>query len=297
MNYTLHQLKILIEVARQKSVTKASEELHMTQPAVSIQLRNFQDQFDIPLFEVIGKRLFITDFGNSVVSIAQRIINEAENIRYMSTEFKGLYRGKLKISSVSTGKYVIPYFLNEFLSMHPGIDLELDVSNKKNVIDQLKNNQIDFALVSVPPEGISTDEVLLMDNELYLISNQPEINPNAPIIKRELGSATRTAMESYFKNTKAGVKSLQLTSNEAVKQAVIAGLGNSILPLIGIRNEINTKQLYIIPSKGLPIRTSWRLIWRKEKKLSPIARAYLEFVSENKKAIEKKYFGELKNPL
>ena len=284
MNYTLHQLLIFLEVVKQQSITKAAAAMYMTQPALSIQLKNFQNQFDIPLTEVIGKQLYITDFGKSIAEIAENVIKEADAIKYKTKEYSDLIAGKLRISSASTGKYVIPYFLSGFQKRYPGIDIILDVSNKTTVVQNLKDNEIDFALVSVIPEGIDTEEELLLENKIFKVSNKNVSTRDSPLIFREDGSATRMAMDEYYKKVKER-KSIKLTSNEAVKQAVIAGLGNSLIPLIGIKNELNNGELHIIPSKGLPIVTNWRLIWLKKKKLSPIAQTYLDFLRENKEDI------------
>jgi DNA-binding transcriptional LysR family regulator len=289
MNYTLHQLLIFLEVVKQQSVTKAAAAMYMTQPALSIQLKNFQNQFDIPLTEVIGKQLYVTDFGKSIAEIAENVIQEADAIKYKTKEYSDLLAGKLRISSASTGKYVIPYFLSGFQKRYPGIDIILDVSNKTTVVQNLKDNEVDFALVSVVPEGIDIEEELLLENKIFKVSNKNISTKESPLIFREDGSATRMAMDQYYKKVKER-KSIKLTSNEAVKQAVIAGLGNSLIPLIGIKNELNNGELHIIPSKGLPIVTSWRLIWLKKKKLSPIALTYLDFLRENKEDIIQRKF-------
>ncbi|MFT4738918.1 MAG: DNA-binding transcriptional LysR family regulator, partial [Paraglaciecola sp.] len=229
MNYTIHQLRIFLKVIQKRSVTKASEELFMTQPAVSIQLKNLQDQFDIPLTEIIGRQLYVTDFGKEIGVIAERVVQELESINYKTQAYQGLLTGKLKISAASTGKYVLPFFLSGFLERHTGIDLVLDVTNKSRVIESLKKNEIDFALVSVVPDNIQIEEELLIENKLYLLSNQSHSDENKPLIYREEGSATRIAMEKYFeKHQGAHRKGMEMTSNEGVKQAVIAGLGNSI---------------------------------------------------------------------
>ncbi len=285
----MHQLKIFVEVFRQQSVTKAAEEMYMTQPALSIQLKNFPNQFDIALFDKTGKRIYLTDFGKTIAEISENILKEADALKYKTREYEGLLTGKLRISSASTGKYVIPYFLSEFIHLNPGIDLRLDVSNKTLVMQNVRNNEVDFALVSVVPEKFKLNEEVLLENKLYLVGNDPKFNDEFPLIYREDGSATRGAMEDYL-GFPTKRKSIKLTSNEAVKQAVIAGLGYSILPLIGMKNEITTKQLYIIPSKGLPITTYWRLIWLKTKKLSPIAAAFLEFIQHEKERIINAYF-------
>jgi DNA-binding transcriptional LysR family regulator len=284
MNYTLHQLQVFLEVVRQQSITRAARKMHMTQPALSIQLKNFQLQFDVPLTEVVGKKLYVTEFGQSIAELAENVLKEADAIKYKTKEYKGLYTGQLKISSASTGKYVIPYFLNGFLRDYTGVDLVLDVTNKTQVVSSLKNNEIDFAVVSVVPDGISVKEELLLENHLYLVGNTKHFDQDRPLIFREAGSATRLAMDRYLGKGKKR-KRIELTSNEAIKQAVIAGLGYSIIPLIGIKNELAREELYIIPDKSLPVTTTWRLVWLKNKRLSPVAQAYLNFVQNNKSQI------------
>ncbi len=300
MNYTLHQLTTFLKVAEKQSITRAADELHLTQPAVSIQLKNLQDQFDIPLFEVIGRQLYITDFGKEIVESSQKIIAEVNEIKNKALAFKGLLAGQLKISVVSTGKYVMPYFLSDFTNLHTGVQLTMDVTNKSMVIESLEKNEVDFALVSVLPTHMSVNRIELMENKLFMTRKFEEgasksirlkTLEKTPLIFREWGSATRQAMESFI--TKSGIshqKSIELTSNEAVKQAVIAGLGYSVMPLIGIKNELVNKELEIIPVKGLPITTHWNLIWPKEKKLSAVAQAYLKFIEENKEKVIKKSF-------
>jgi len=291
MNYTLHQLQLFLKVVHTKSITKAAEELFMTQPAVSIQLRNFQNQFNVPLTEVIGRQLYITDFGQEIAQLSEKVIKDVEAINYKTEAYAEGMTGKLKISSASTGKYVIPYFLSGFFEKHTGVDLVLDVTNKTKVIESLRNNEIDFALVSLLPSNLDIEEELLVENKLYFVGNQPNKKKDKPLIYREEGSATRAAMARYFKTVKRHHrKRIELTSNEAVKQAVIAGLGYSIMPLIGIRNELLNGQLHILPSKALPIKTDWRLIWLKGKKLSPVARAYLNSIREEKHLILERDF-------
>lgn len=144
MNYSLHQLAIYLKIVETKSVTKTAEIMHLTQPAVSIQLKNFQNQFEVPLFEVINKRIFITDFGKEISMSAENILNEVNEIDYRLMKFKGALTGILKISAVSTGKYVIPYFLSDFLKKNEGVELRLDVSNKSKVIESLEKKRNGF---------------------------------------------------------------------------------------------------------------------------------------------------------
>lgn len=304
MNYTLHQLQVFAKVVQTKSITKASEELFMTQPAVSIQLKNFQDQFDIPLTEVIGRKLHITDFGFEIYKMAENIISEIHAINFKTQSYKGLLTGRLSIAIVSTGKYVMPYYLSDFMKQHLGVELVMDVTNKSMVIQSIARNNVDFALVSILPEDMNVNEEILLENELYVISNKhlklpkkqltKEDLKSLPLIFRENGSGTRSVMESFFNKNKITVlKKMELTSNEAVKQAVLAGLGLSIMPLIGIRNELRNGDLKIVPITGLPIKTKWRLIWLKEKNLSPVAKAFIDYVRGNKELIEKKHFKKI----
>lgn len=296
MNYTLNQLQIFLKVVQTQSVTKASEELHLTQPAVSIQLKNFQDQFDIPLTEVVGRKIYITDFGREIAEAAENIINQVYAINYKTMAYKGQLIGRLKISVVSTGKYVMPFFLSDFIQKHNGIELNMDVTNKNMVVESLENNEVDFALVSFLPSTKKYEKLDLLQNKLFMVGNgissikkttsTKELFKDLPLIFREKGSGTRQAMELFLeKNSIPFLKKMELTSNEAVKQALLAGLGYSVMPLIGIKNELQTKKLQIIPVKGLPIKSTWSLIWLKGKKLSPAANAFLEYLRKEKSSI------------
>ena len=302
MNYTLNQLQIFLKIVQTQSVTKASEELHLTQPAVSIQLRNFQDQFDIPLTEVVGRKIYITDFGFEIAEAAENIINQVYAINYKTLAYKGQLTGRLKISVVSTGKYVMPYFLSEFMGQHAGIELMMDVTNKNKVIESLENNEVDFALVSILPNTLNIEKLDLLQNKLYLVgSTETKINKAAstqeifkdlPLIFREKGSGTRQTMENFIGSNDISVlKKMELTSNEAVKQALLAGLGYSIMPLIGIKNELRNHELQIISIKGLPIITTWSLIWLKGKKHSPVSLSLLTHLKKEKMQIIKDKFS------
>ncbi len=301
MNYTLNQLQIFLKITQIGSITKASEELNLTQPAVSIQLKNFQNQFKIPLTEVIGRKIFITEFGKEIAVAAENILNEVSKIDHRTLAFSGKLSGSLKISVVSTGKYVMPFFLSSFIKQNEGVDLSLDVTNKARVIESLIKNEVDFALVSVLPNNIQIEKIELLKNKLFLvgdndykISNKKfdkKIFETIPLIYREDGSATRSIMQKFIeKNSLSIRKKMVLTSNEAVKQAVIAGLGFSVMPLIGIRNELRDKTLKIIPVKGLPIATTWNLIWLKGKKFSPVADNFMTHIKQEKNNIIKNHF-------
>ena len=302
MNYTLHQLKIFLTICETESITKAAEILHLTQPAVSIQLKNLQAQFEFPLTEVVRRKLYITDFGVEIAETCKRILNEAEAINQKIQIYKGQISGTLKISVVSTGKYVMPYFLTQFLNENPGVELKMDVTNKYSVVESLEKNQVDFSLVSILPEKTPLSTIDLMANKLYLVGNpdHPDFLEKKQLLKylkgidlifREAGSGTRQTLERFFQQKQLQIqKKMELTSNEAVKQAVVAGLGFAIMPLIGIKNELQNGDLRIIPMEDFPLTSTWQLTWPTSKKHSPAAKAFLDFVEKNKDEIIQKHF-------
>jgi DNA-binding transcriptional LysR family regulator len=305
MNYTLHQLQVFLKVTQTQSITKAAEALHLTQPAVSIQLRNFQDQFDIPLTEIVGRKLYVTEFGKEIAAAAEKIVDQIHAINYKTASFKGQLTGRLKISVVSTGKYVMPYFLAGFMKVHPGIELKLDVTNKAMVINSLDENEVDFALVSILPESLQVEAISLMENKLYLVAGKnfdfskdlyaKDIFEQITLIFREQGSGTRLTLERFLRSNNIPVrKKMELTSNEAVKQAIIAGLGCSVMPLIGIKNELKDGDLKIIPVEDLPIVTNWNLIYLKNKRFSPVAEAFLAYLNQEKDNIIAEHFSWFK---
>lgn len=302
MNYTLNQLQIFLKIVETKSVTKASEALHLTQPAVSIQLKNFQDQFEIPLTEIVSRKIYITDFGREIAQCAENILNQVHAINFKTMSHKGQMTGKLKFSVVSTGKYVMPYFLSGFINQHQGVELLMDVTNKNKVIESLENNEVDFALVSIAPQHLHIEKLDLLKNKLYLVGNKKikvakekkiiDVFKNLSLIYREKGSGTRQIMENFIQSHQLSVfRKLELTSNEAVKQALIAGLGYSIMPLIGIKNELHNNELQIIPMKGLPIKTTWSLIWLKGKNHTLVSQTFLSYLRKEKLKIIQETFN------
>ncbi len=196
----------------------------------------------------------------------------------------------------------MPYFLADFMQQHSGIELIMDVTNKNKVVDSLENNEVDFALVSILPATLNVEKLDLLQNKLYLVGNTKvkfkkgiklqEILKDLPLFFREKGAGTRQTMESFIERNDISVlKKTELTSNEAVKQALLAGLGYSIMPLIGIRNELHNNELQIIPMKGLSIKTTWSLIWLKGKKHAPVSSSFLEYLKKEKSHIVRHAFS------
>jgi DNA-binding transcriptional LysR family regulator len=301
MNYTLHQLRIFTKVCELQSITKAAEALFLTQPAVSIQLKKLQDEFEIPLTEVIGRQLYITDFGKQIRDLANDILEKIGQIEAATDQFKGLMTGHINIASASTGKYVIPYFLTDFMRTYPGISISIDVTNKMKVVESLQKNAVDFAMISVIPQKMILECLPLVKNELHLLAsaNYPglpeKMTPKKlgqhTLIFREHGSATRAAMKTFLQQHQIQARrSMELVSNEAVKQAVRAGLGLSIMPLIGIRGELLLNNMKTLPMEGLPIVTQWNLVYGAGKQLSPASRALVEYINEHKDSISAAHF-------
>jgi LysR family transcriptional regulator, low CO2-responsive transcriptional regulator len=195
----------------------------------------------------------------------------------------------------------MPYFLSGFLKQHEGVEVIIEVTNKSKVLECLENNETDFALVSILPEHLKVNKVELMQNKLYLVGREFEHDGNRtqgidiftslPLIYHEVGLGTRLTMERFIAINRIAVnKKMELTSNEAVKQALLAGLGYSIMPLIGIKNELIQKDLQIIPIEGLPLVTSWNLIWLQNKNFSPVAQAYWSYIQMEKSNIINQQF-------
>jgi DNA-binding transcriptional LysR family regulator len=304
MNISLTQLRALKAIAVQESITGAAKSLNMTQPAVSIQLKNLQEQFEVPLTEIIGKRIHITEFGQELVEMADRIFDEVAQIEQKMLGLKGLLGGKIRISAVSTGKYIIPYLMADFMKIHPHVEISLEVSNRYSVLAHLQENTTDLALISVsPPSDLAFDSITLEENKWYLACApglaekfQTQIDANnwskVPFILREKGSGTRLKMEEFFKSRNIKVDSkMELATNEAVKQAVMAGLGASILSNFSMSQEIEDRRITLLKYPDLPIKSMWKLIWLKQKKHSPAVLAFIRWLSENKKSVFHSHFN------
>lgn len=302
MNFTLQQLRAFVTVVSAGSVTRAAEELHLTQPAVSMQLRGFEDGFERPLFERVGRRMDLTPFGREVLVGAQAILEEAQALHRKRSEVDGEWAGSLSLVSVSTGKYVLPRFLAAFAADHPQVALQLEVTNRSRVIEMLEENAVDYAFVSLLPERMEVEALALVPNELHIIAPAGWRIPNpesaafdewlreSPLIFRESGSGTRRAFERLL--AQRGVDATpvwELATNEAVKQAVIAGMGVSLMSIAGFAQE---KRLGLLAS--LPMNagqgTTWQLIRRKGKPLTPLRALFEGHLKSSREAIVAAHF-------
>lgn len=304
MNISIQHLRALQLVAEYNSITKAAKSIGMTQPAISIQLKNLQELFDVPLTEVVGKKIYVTEFGQELVETAERIFAEIEQIEQRMQEMKGLLAGKIRISAVSTGKYIVPYLMSDFMKLHPQVEISLEVSNRRTVLAHLQENATDLALVSVMPEEFDLEKVTLATNK-WQLATSPENAPyyesqiknghwdKVPFVLREAGSGTRVMMEKFFKSRNISIKSkMEFATNEAVKQAIMAGLGASILSNFSMHQEIEDGRIVVLKYPGLPILGNWDLVWLKQKKHSPAVLAFIRWIAENKERLFAKHFPE-----
>lgn len=296
MSYTLHQLLVFDAVATKGSITKAAEYLNMTQPAVSIQLKQLQEHFGISLTEVIGRTTHLTEAGRQLHTSIRALNLVIDEMESQMEELRGLVRGSLQFSVVSTVKYFMPYFLGYYKQSFPGISLKLNVTNRLMVLDQLRKNEIDFAVVSIIPDDIDVDSLAIMDNPLVLAA-PPDFKvlkhpisfsdlTDASFIVREEGSGTRMVMLDLFKRYHMNPQiSMELSTTEAVKQAIMAGLGISIVSRFSLKSERINRDILELELNNFPIMTQWYLVWLKGKRFSPAARHFVSFMSSKKNHI------------
>lgn len=279
MNFTLHQMRVFHAVAETGSVTRAGDMLYLSQPAVSVQLRNFSRCFGSPLYEWVGKRLVLTELGERVLEDAREILNRAEQLGEQA-QTDGL-TGKIAIASVSTGKYLLPRFLADFAASHPAVALQLTVTNRQSVLQSLAEGEMDYAFVSRMPAHLECESLELLPNRLFIVAPAGWEIPRedealnswleaSPFIMREPGSGTRQAMERFLQARGVSPWSpFELATNEAVKQAVVAGMGISLMAEAGFQAELRLGQIEVMPV-GEEMDLAWRLIRLKTKPISPL---------------------------
>jgi DNA-binding transcriptional LysR family regulator len=289
-NVTLRQLKVFEAVARHLSFSRAAEELHLTQPAVSMQVQSLEDLAGLPLTEQIGKKIRLTAAGEEVARQARRIAQQLREAEEALVAMKGAEGGRLVIGVVSTAKYFAPYLLAEFKKRHPGIEIRLSVNNRSAIVRQLAENEIDLAIMGSPPRDFETVAEVFADHPLIFIGPpdhplakrkgvEPSALSNEILLIREQGSGTRSALERYLEEQKVGAgETLEMSSNETLKQATMAGLGIAFISEHTIGLELSVKRLAILKIAGTPVMRQWHLVHRAEKRLLPAAEAFREFM-------------------
>ena len=290
MHLTLRQLTVFEAVARHLNYTRAADEMYLSQPAVSMQIRQLEDAVGLPLFERLGRKIHLTEAGRELYYYAQAIDRQLKEAEEVLAALKGLNKGRLAVSVASTANYFATRLLAAFKREFEGVAVSLDVTNRRTLLRQLEHNEVDLVIMGRPPEDADLIAEPFMDNPLVVIA--PAGHPLAgqrvipmarladePFVVRERGSGTRIAMEKSFAEQGRSLKTgMEMTSNEAIKQAVEAGLGLGIVSLHTLELELATGRLAVLDVEGFPIMRQWHVVHRREKRLSPIAVAFRDFV-------------------
>jgi len=303
---TLHQLKVFEATARHGSFTRAAEELYLTQPTVSIQVKQLTKAVGLPLFEQIGKRLYLTQAGKKLLETCQEIFEGLEQFEMSVADLKGMKQGQLRIAVITTAKYFVPRLLGPFCNLYPGIDISLKVTNHQNIQERMAENKDDLYIVSQPPSQPDLKTYPFLDNPLVVIApvNHPLVGqPNIPIsalndepfIMREPGSGTRDAVQKLFAQEDVNVKvRLELGSNEAIKQAIAGGLGISVLSQHTIISEGTGGEFAILDVQGFPIERQWYVGHLAGKHLSVVAESFLQYLLDESPAMAKRFLPGLR---
>jgi len=296
---TLHQLQVFEAVARQGSFTRAAEELLLTQPTVSQQIKQLTKAIGMPLFEQIGKRLYLTDAGREVLAVSRDISERFDQLEMTLANLKGLKQGNLRLAATTTAKYFVPRILGPFRHKYPGIKISLQVTNQAKVLERLADNLDDLYFTGQPPEGLDINLRPVLDNPLVVIA--PHKHPlvheknialqrlaDEPLILRESGSGTRASIERFFAENRISMNvEMEIGSNEAIKQAVVGGLGISILSRYALSLEDPKGPLQVLDVEGFPIYRHWYVIYPASKQLSVVAQTFLDYLLNEGKQIAK----------
>lgn len=300
-NASLRQLKVFESVARNLSYTRAAEELFLTQPTVSIQLKQLTQIVGMPLLEQIGKRVYLTDTGQELLKVCREIFEGMSRFEMLVSDMKGVKAGKLRLAVITTAKYFVPRLLGLFCQRFPGIDVSLKVTNRERVLQRMADNQDDIYVLGTPPEDMDIQVEPFLENPLVVLaaSNHPlvmekNVSPQRlaeePFLMREPGSGIRLATEQFFGERGLQLKvRMELGSNEAIKQAVASELGIAVLSAHTLTLDRNSDELAILDVQGFPIQRHWYLAYPKDKQLSVVALAFLEFLHKESKPIGEKY--------
>jgi len=290
LKLTLRQLEILEAVARCGSFSRASAELHLTQPAVSMQIKQLESTLGLPLFEHMGKEIRLTEAGRETLHSSQAVARELSNLEQTLADLQGLKGGTLTVSAASTASVFAARLMALFRDQHPDVQISLNVVNRETLLRHLSENTIDLALMGTPPEGLHLTAEPFMDNPLVIIAatNHPLAGTkdiplsrllDEPLVGREQGSGTRSALEKFLSDHGLPFKpAMEMNKNEAIKQAVEAGLGVGLVSLHTVQAELASGQLCVLDVQGFPLKRQWYLVQREGKRLSPAAQAFVWLV-------------------
>lgn len=287
---TLRQIQTFEAVARLKSYSRAAEEMHVTQPTVSKQIKQLHEELELPLLEQLGKKIFLTEAGEELYKICSQWLLQWGQFEQRVADLKGLKKGKLRISAVTTTKFFMPRILGPFCAKYPGIDIALEVLNRDRLLERLDNNEDDLYIMGVPPDGLDVESQAFMDNPLVVLA--PASHPmagrnnipfeelaNEPFLVREQGSGTRMIVERIFKERQLDLNiKMELGSNEAIKQAVVGGLGLAMLSESTLYLDHGNKELALLDVEGFPLIRAWYVLRPKGKQVSVVAETFTNYL-------------------
>lgn len=288
MNMTFRQLRLFLALADSGSVSAAARATHVTQPTASMQLKEITEAVGMPVYEVIGRRVYLTEAGRELAETARAIANEWETLQQTFDAMRGLTRGRLRVSLVNTAQYFMPRLLGSFCASHPEVDISLELMNRDGVVARMRDNLDDLYIMSMPPKDMDLEDSVFMPNPLLLVAS-----PSHPLarrrklslerfaddrfILREQGSGTRMAAEQLFAKSKFRPRlKMELGSNEAIRQAVAGGLGVAVLSRHALREGKAETDVAVLDVQGFPLNSQWHVVHPRGKRLSPIAGVFRE---------------------
>lgn len=312
MSYTLsqllnrlsfRQLQVFYAVYQRQGYSRAAEELGLTQPAVSAQIRQLEHAIGLPVFEYVGKKLYVTAVGEQLASHVASIFEDLERFQMDLATLQGQIRGELRLSAVSTAQTVVPYMLSGFLQLFPQVQVQMQVFSRAQALQRLTENHDDLVIMGMVPESRALNILPFLDNLLV-----PVMNANDPLLQqgkfttrtfleeglllRERGSGTRQALENWCTRHQVNLRArLELGSNAAIKHGVVAGLGRAVLPRLSISAELKLGQVVVPPLDGFPLRRSWCIVYPNGKHPTPVMRAFMDYVKDSMKALHQQLYA------
>lgn len=290
---TFRQLQVFLSVYQASSYSKAGEQLGLTQPAVSSQIRQIESALEVPVFEYVGRKLYCTPAGEVLAKSIHVIFDELRFLQSNLAAMKGQVSGDLNIVAVNTAQYVVPYLLKPFCDLHPALSVNVKVVNRSEAIRRLTENLDHLVIMGIVPEEKPLASLPFLDNELVAVANrdhpihyQENISVqsflDAGLLSRESGSGSRLALELFAQQNRLTISPImRLGSNDAVKHGVLAGLGVAVLPKLSILPELELGQLKVVPLIGFPLKRSWCVVYPKGKHPTPSMKAFLDFIEGN----------------
>lgn len=304
---TLRQLQVFEAVARLGGFTRAAEEIFLAQPTVSMQIKKLSETIGAPLFEQVGIRIQMTDIGREVYAACLEVFGALSNLEMKVADIKGVKRGYLRLAVITSAKFLAPHLLGRFCQLYPGVDVTLKVTNRERLLERIVSHEDDLYILGQPPEQLEVEAYPLIPNPLVVMASRhhPLVGtPNIPLkrlleepfIMRELGSGTRAAVIRLFesKKLKPPVARMEFSSNEAIKQTVVAGLGITVLSLHSLVLEGTSGPIAILDVQGFPIQGHWYMVHPKNKRLSVITQTFLEFVKQEGRHVAENFDKEMK---